>query len=147
MAEPEGRNVNLKSECYCPLVAINGLVFYVNCSHFCKINGKLETFVTVFPPPQTSYLFKKMDWGKKRLTRCSCTSNHDIKQPWHLTGESSQQPKGRICFQVVPLRGYGLKLYNTFILKALSGSFFYKLDLYPSLSQYRPLPPKKTKLY
>lgn len=57
--------------------------------------------------------------------------NHDIKQPWHHTGESSQQPKGRICFQVVPLRGYGLKLYNTSILKALWGSFFYKLDLYP----------------
>lgn len=63
--------------------------------------------------------------------------NHDIKQPWHHTGESSQQPKGRICFQVVPLRGYGLKLYNTFILKALSGSFFYKLDRYPSLSKYQ----------
>lgn len=136
MAEPEGSNVNLKSECYCPLVAINGLVFYVNCSHFCKINGKLETFVTVFfPPKQAIYLRKWIGEKKKKINTMQLHFNHDIKQPWHHTGESSQQPKGRICFQVVPLRGYGLKLYNTFILKALSGSFFYKLDLYPSLSQ------------
>lgn len=109
--------------------------FFTLTSHFCKINGKLETFVTVFPPKQPIYLRKWIE--KKKINTMQLHFNDDIKQPWHHTGESSQQPKGRICFQVVPLRGYGLKLYNTFILKALSGSFFYKLDLYPSLSQYK----------